>query len=358
MSPRARLARNIILATIIVLAAGLIAARLYLPYWVTAYVNRQIDDLDGYGGSVSDIDINLWRGAYQIHDLEIFKDGGDIPVPFVAVKTADLSVQWAALLDGAIVAEIDLYDAHLNFAIGSQGGEVQTGEGAAWTRFVDALSPLDINRLSVHGGTLAFQDFSASPPVDIFIKDITLNVENLEDVKGRDVALPSPVSLSGQSIGGGEVNATGAMNILRDVPDFDLDIKLENAALPAFNAYSRSIAAVDFESGAISIFIEVAARDGAVTGYIKPVATDVGMVDVETDGNPFSIAWQSLVSVFAEIFKNQKENQLATRILLEGNINNPQTDSWSALVGIFRNTFNAFIKDTDDIVDYTKFSEQ
>jgi hypothetical protein len=115
-----------------------------LPYWVKDYVNKEINELKGYSGSIADIDINLWRGAYQIHDLRIFKTDADIPVPFVAIKTSDLSVQWSALFDGAIVAEIDLYDADLNFAVGKAGGEIQTGEGAAWTKFVDALSPLDI----------------------------------------------------------------------------------------------------------------------------------------------------------------------------------------------------------------------
>jgi hypothetical protein len=77
------------------------------------------------------------------------------------------------------------------------------------------------------------------------------------------------------------------------------------------------------------------------------------MVSLEKDGNPLSVLWQSVVSVFAEIFKNHGKDQLATRIPIEGDIDNPETDTWSAVVGIFRNTFNAFIKDTDDTVNYS-----
>jgi hypothetical protein len=353
MVKKKHLWRKIAIGTALILILALIGARVYLPYWVTDYVNRQINDIKGYSGSISDVDINLWRGAYQIHNLKIFKTGADIPVPFVDIKTSDLSVQWAALFDGAIVAEIDLYDAHLNFAVDKKGRDIQTGEGAGWSKFVDALSPLDINHLNIHGGEISFQDFSARQPVDIFIKDIALEVENLKDVKDNDKTLPSPIRLSGHSIGGGKVQATGAMNIIRETPDFDLDIKLENAALPSINAYSRSIAAVDFEKGSLSIYIEAAARDGKLRGYIKPIATDVSMVSLEKDGNPLSVLWQSVVSVFAEIFKNHGKDQLATRIPIEGDIDNPETDTWSAVVGIFRNTFNAFIKDTDDTVNYS-----
>jgi uncharacterized protein involved in outer membrane biogenesis len=348
--------QKITVGIILTLVIVLVVARMYLPFWVKNYVNKEIDNLDSYSGSVADIDISLWRGAYQIVGLQIFKDSANIPVPFVAIDTADLSVQWKALFDGAIVAEIDLYNADLNFAVDKSGGEMQTGEGAGWAKLVDALSPLDINRLSIHGGEVSFKDFSASQKVDIFVKDIAFEVENLRDVKDNDRTLPSPVRLSGVSIGGGKVNASGAMNIIRDVPDFDLDIKLEGASLPAINNYARSLAGVDFESGDLSIYVEAAARKGQLTGYIKPIANNVSMVDIESDGDPLSLAWQSLVSVFAEIFKNQPEDQLATRIPLVGNMNNPETDSWTAFVGIFRNTFNAYIRDTDDLVEFSRTS--
>lgn len=343
---------KITLIVIAVLAVTLIGARIYLPFWVKDYVNKEINTLEGYSGFVDDIDISLWRGAYQINHLEIYKDSGNIPVPFVRIETADLSVEWMALFHGNIVAEIDLYEADLNFAIGTTGGEVQTGEGAGWASLVDTLSPLDINRLEVHSGNLAFKDFSSTPPVDIFIKEIQLQVQNLKDVEDSKQALPSPVTISGRSIGDGQLNVEGAMNILDDIPDFNFDIKLEHASLSAINAYSRSLAAIDFVSGDLNIYIEVAAKDGLLTGYIKPVAVDVDMVSIKQDNNPFNLVWESIFSVFTEIFKNRKENQVATQIPIEGNINDFETGTWAAIIGIFKNTFSAFTKDTDNTVDF------
>lgn len=357
MAGRKKKIAKITLGIILVLGAALLGARIYLPFWLRDYINREIEALDGYGGSIQSVDVDLWRGAYRIHDLKIVKDGGDIPVPFVAVKSADLSLEWRALFNGAVVAEIDLYDADLNFAVGRRGGEMQTGEGAEWAAFVDAISPLDINRLEIHGGKVAFKDFSTDPQVDIYIQDIDLRAENLKDVKGDNARLPSPLRVTGKSIGGGVLDADGKLNIIKDVPDFDLNIRLRNAALPAINDYSRSVASVDFKRGVLNIFIEAAAKDGYMTGYIKPVAVDVEIVDVDQDKNPVNLLWESLVSIFAEIFENQPEDQIATRIELEGNINNPDTDSWSAIVGIFRNTFNAMKKDTDGTIDFSKISD-
>lgn len=337
---------------IALLALALIGGRAYLPYAVKDYVNREINRLEGYSGSVADIDIHLWRGAYSIHKLDIRKTGGGIPVPFVAVDTIDLSVEWRALFEGAIVAEIDLYNAGLNFAVGSKG-QSQGTEDAGWARFVDALSPLEINRFTVNGGKLSFIDFSVAGQAGLFIDDIALRVENLKALHDKNNPLPSPVRLTGRSIGGGHVEATGSMNILKDIPDFDYDIKLEGAKLTAMNDFARARAGVDFEAGDLSIYSEVAAKDGAITGYVKPVARNVHMVDIEEDGDPVSIAWQGLVSVFAEIFKNHPEDQLATRIEIAGDMRNPETGTWSAIVGIFRNTFNAYVRDTDNYIDFS-----
>ena len=62
------------LALVVVgVAAVLVAARLVAPYAVERYANRQLADLGDYRGSVSDVDLFLWRGGYALRNLEIVK---------------------------------------------------------------------------------------------------------------------------------------------------------------------------------------------------------------------------------------------------------------------------------------------
>lgn len=141
------------------------------------------------------------------------------------------------------------------------------------------------------------------------------------------------------------------MNILQDVPDFDLDGKLEGAALPAFNDYARSFAAIEFEKGRIDLYAELAAAKGKVTGYLKPLVTDVS-VDA-LDSNPLKTIWSTMASAFMTIFKNHPQDQFAMRIPVEGDLNNPDKDIWSTFLSIFQNAFgSAFIKDTDGDVSF------
>lgn len=344
-SKKRKTLRYALIALAVVLVAALVGARIYLPYWLTDYVNRQIAALDGYGGRVNDIDVHLWRGAYQIHNINIYKERGGLKEPFFAARTIDLSVEWRALFNGAVVAEMDLYDADLNFSKG------QTGEGAGWARFVDALSPLDINRFEIHGGKVAYIDRGAQPPVNLYIHGIEAQVKNLRNVTEKNRALPSPITVSGESIGGGRLGITGAMNILKNVPDFDLNAKLVGAPLPAFNNYARDMAGVAFRSGDIAVYSELAAANGRVTGYVKPIVTHIDIAQSGTD--PITAIWRTFVAAFMEIFKNHPRDQFAMRVPIDGRLSEPNSDTWSAFLSIFSNAFGgAFSRDTDGNVTF------
>ena len=337
--------RNITIGFVVIIALALVGGRIYLPVWLTDYVNRQINGLEGYDGGVSDIDVALWRGAYQIHDLRLNKVRGGIKEPFVSIGTTDLSIEWKALLHGSVVAEIELKNANLNFA------KSQTGAGTDWEGFIDSLIPFDINRLDINGGKVAYIDHSASPDVNLYINNITAHVTNLQNVTEQQKLLPSDLVVSGNSIGNGKLNITGQINILKNTPDFDLDAKLENAQLPAFNNYANEIAAIDFSKGRIGVYSELASAKDRVTGYVKIVANDIEL-DYLAAPNPINALWEALVAAFMEIFKNQPRDQFALTIPIEGSLENPDQDSWAAFFSIFENAFGrAFSRNTEGRVN-------
>jgi hypothetical protein len=84
-------------------------------------------------------------------------------------------------------------------------------------------------------------------------------------------------------IGGGNLTASGDTNILKPVPDFDFDGKLEDISLPAMNAYSQEYAAIDFTKGTLHIYTELAVKDGKVAGYVKPLARNIEIVGSRQD---------------------------------------------------------------------------
>ncbi len=342
------IARHKVLAGLIVgLAIVLVASRLFLPYWLRDYINAEIDKLENYTGSVEAVSVSVWRGAYQIHGMNIRKTKGGLDKPFVAANTIDLAVDWGALVRGRIVAEVDIYEINLTFA------KNQTGQGAGWPTFVEVISPLDVNRLTVHGGRLAYIDYTADPNINLYVDDIVLSVTNLRNVTDAENKLPSRVDAYGTSVGGGVLTMGGNMNFMKDTPDFDFGLELRDADLTAFNDYAREYALLDFSKGTVGIFAELAAADGHVVGYVKPVATDIALIDLDQDKNPFNIIWEALASLFIELFENQPKDQFAARVPIEGDLNNPDEDMWAAFFSIFKNAFGqAFSKDEDGTVEF------
>ena len=346
--------RYIWMAIVGVLLVALLAARLYLNTWLLDYVNRVLNSVKGYQGSVASIDIDLYRGAYR---LNVFKKTGKIPVPFIAADGVDLSIQWGALLNGRVVSDVELERPILNFAK-SQSGVTQTGKGVDWTKPIKDLMPVDINLVTFRNGKLSYQDFSEEPKVNMYINDMHGEVRNLRNVEDENEPLPSSLTVAGTSIGNGNLNIAGRMNILKPVPDMDLDIKLEKVNLPELSNYTTAYAAFDIEKGNLDLYSEIKVKNNQVSGYIKPIATHVSLID-KRKNNPVKLIWESVVTVVMEVFTNQPRDQFATRIPLEGNLDNIKTDTWSAIGGIIRNAWvEAFRRGWDNDAFPTKHDKK
>ncbi len=259
----------------------------------------------------------------------------------------DISIEWRALFRGAIVAEVTFDEPKINFA------KTQTGEDAGWGEFIDSLTPFDIDRLNVKNGKLSYIDYSADPDVNLFINNIDAKVTNLNNIEHEHTALPSDLRVTGKSIGNGNLTVNGSMNIMTNIPSFDIDLKLTKAQLTAFNDFAREAAAISFERGTIGIFCELASTKGHLKGYVKPILRDVHIVDIGNDKNPLSLIWESLVAIIMEALENQSKDQFAMRIPIEGDLNQPEQDTWKGFLSIFSNAFyHAFKRNVDGTVNY------
>jgi hypothetical protein len=335
------------------LIIGLVGARLYLPIWLKDYVNQQLNAIPGYQGSVDDIEVHLYRGAYVIEGLKLMKLNAGIPVPFLAIDTTDLSLQWGALIHGRVVSDVHMTHPVLNFAVSPSGTKAQTGTETDWNAPIKKLMPIDINVVELFDGKVTYRDFSTNPKVDIFINRLNGKVNNLRNVVDKGNPLPSTMDITGDSIGDGKLHLKGRMNVLTRYVDMDMDFALENAKLTAFNSFSDAYGAIRFKQGTMDIYSEFAVKDARVTGYVKPLIHHLSVDRIPKDTNPLEMAWSALASVLLEIFENQPHDQLATKVPLEGRIDNVETPFWPTLGGVLRNAFvKAFRKGTDNEVNF------
>jgi len=143
------------------------------------------------------------------------------------------------------------------------------------------------------------------------------------------------------------------INVLKEIPDLDMDMKFEGIDMPALNDFFLAYSKVDIERGTFNLYSELAVDDSNIRGYVKPIAKNVKVVNFEKDkDNLGNLLWQSVVGLLAEVFENQKKDQFATQIPLEGNLKDIKTGVWPTIWNVLRNAFvEAFKMNTDDAIN-------
>lgn len=325
---------------LIALVLLIVAARIAAPYVIKRVVNEKLAELDGYNGSIDDVDLNLWRGAYEVEGIRIDKTGGKVPVPFVAVERLDLGVDWRALFDGSIVARVALYRPEVNFVKGPTPATTQTGKEADWRKTLEELAPLDIESFLVIDGEVHYRDFHAQPRVDVLLDHLNVRVMNLTNSKDATGTRVATIEADANLMHSGRFSVTGDIDPFQKQPTFKLKTKLEKLHIKELNNFLKAYVNVDAEKGDLSLYSEVEAKNGKFHGYVKPLIEGLDILQwKKEDERPIEKLWEGLVGATAEIFNNQSKDRLATRIPLDGRLDSPNVHAWDAIAEVLRNAF-------------------
>ena len=330
---------------LVIFIALLVAVRAAAPLALQRYVNHVLDRAESYDGHIGDVDLGLWRGAYRIEDVEIVKSDGKVPVPLFESPLVDLSIEWRALLDGSLVGEMWLEQPELNIVAGPRE-EDQTGTEADWREIVRDLMPIRINKVTARNGSIHFRSFRTDPPVDVFLRDVELVVLNLTNSKDLSDDLVARADFEAALMHSGRVKGRLGIDPYADQPSFDLDLVLSGVALKQLNNLFRAYAKVDVQRGTLRLVAELEAKEGRFHGYVKPFFEDVDVISSEEvdDQGVLKSLWEMLVGTASEVFQDQAEDRVATRIPISGSVESPDIGFFATLVNVVRNAFmEAFV---------------
>jgi hypothetical protein len=343
--------KRVILFSVIV---ALIIFRLFLPLIVKNHVNKVLNNIPGYHGSVDGIDISLFRGAYVINGLHLFKNGNKKPM--LDFPKTDISIEWRAIFHGKIVSEVEMYHPEFNYYITPHKlSSKETPGQDDWTKALHKLVPIKINRYTVEDGKFLYADIVESPDISLSIQKISLSATNLSNVVDKSKALPSDVRMHAVSFGNGNLNVTANMDLLKKIPDMDVNLSLKNSNVTALNTLSLATAGFDFEKGQFELYSEFAIHNGYLKGYFKPMFHNIKIPD--SLGKPNSSVvkrlWEGVITFFGFVLKNKPKDSFATKIPIEGNLNDPDIKLWTLITNIFRNAFiKPFMNEVDNDIQF------
>ena len=348
---------RVLYIVIICFLLSIIVFRLMLPGIVKNYVNKKLNGLPGYTGHVDDVDIALFRGAYVIKGLLLRKKTDPPKYPFLTIQRTDLSLEWKSLFKGRLVGKIIMDKPGINILETESLAKEPSKE--SWTKTVKALMPITINRLQINNGRFAYLDFDKKPNTDLHIDNMQLTALNLANVQKAAVSLPSDVRLSGTSIGKGNLKVKMKVNVLKDIPDFDMDLELTGVNLLSLNGFLEANAKFDIERGNIDMFSKLKLTNSEMDGYIKPFIKNLKVLDVKKDikkkGGILRVAKKAIIGLFAKAVENPKTKKIATIVPIKGNIKDVKTSGWETFLGVLKNAFiKAFHEGLGENVDNLK----
>ena len=327
--------------TLAVIGAVLIAARIALPYIVQNRINQRLAAIPGYWGQVDSVGLAIWRGAYKLDGVGIFKVHGAVREPFFSARHIDFSVAWRELIHRRIVSDIEVERPELNVVAAGDKAASQKDLDRRWQAVIKDVFPLEITHLELRHGLVRYRDLTKVPHVDLFIRDMSVLATGLRNRSGEQgEEFPAKINVEGESLGHGKLALYVQADPLADQPHFHLSAKIDGVNLPELNESLRAYANVDVGRGTFRMAAEMAGRDGGFQGYVKPFFENLDFHNLEDkQKGVFSRVWENVVRGLAWLVKNKARDQVGTRVPFQGRFGDPKVGLGTTIVNLFRHGF-------------------
>lgn len=195
----------------------------------------------------------------------------------------------------------------------------------------------EIARLKITNGDFGLVNKAADPKYRIFLSDTDLSVENFSNqfTKG-----PAKFELTGKFMGSGSSRITGAFRPEKNGPDFDLKVAIERTRMKPMSDLFRAYGNFAIEAGLFSFYSELAVKNGAVKGYVKPLFKDMKVTDKRTkhEKSLFHKLYVGIVGAISELLENPQK-KVATKADISGALENPHTSTWQVIERLIQNAF-------------------
>lgn len=352
-----RLRKEIFLG-IVGLLVILVVARAILPLALKTYINKTLAGIENYDGQVEDVDVALWRGAYELHGVRIVKTGAKHDKPFFSADEVEVALDWSSLFRGHLVSKVHMHEPKLQFVQTASKASSQTSVDESWQRQLMKLYPFEINKFYIYNGFIRFENKTSDPKINFYAKNLDLTADNISNTTKSDKRLPSSVKLTGKLMDSAKLNAKADFDLITEPTEIDMNIAATSLDLREINDFAKAYGNFDFEKGKLNVTLELAASKTNYSGYVKTALIGADVLDWKKEkkqgDSTGHLIWEGLAGSIADIFENQKKNQFAARIPLKGSRKELKVGSWEAVGSILKNAFvKALSPELEDSVEFS-----
>jgi hypothetical protein len=197
---------------------------------------------------------------------------------------------------------------------------------------------LRAGQLDISKSTFAFENKEATPDYRLFFDNAEVHLSNFTNhsTEGNMVA-----KLAGKFMGTGPTTVGATFRPERSGPDFDLAVRIEPTPMRVLNDLWRAYGNFDVVGGLFSFYTELEVKNGEVSGYIKPLFKDIDAYDSRQDKNKgiFHNIYERLIGGMSWLLENTPRDEVATVTTVSGKLENPESSTSEAILGLIQNAF-------------------
>ncbi len=325
----------VVLVVVVLAAAGLLALQ-PLARWET---RRVLGGLQGMRGSFDSVHVTLRDLSYEIRGLRVDKVGPDgRGEPFVRIPEARAGIYFKELIRGHVVASVDLLRPHLTLVQSNQPEEKRTPQEAGGAaKRVQELFPLRIDRLQIKDGEVEWIEAREPEKPVLRFHRVQATVENFASRPALARGEPTVVAGNGTLQSTGRVQFFATADPLAKSLTFAGQGSVRDLALRDVGPLIESETVVAPTKGTVDIFAKFVARDGALSGGVRPMLHGADLKAGKKGIGPKIKEW--LGNLGLKMFKNQQTDTVAATIPIEGTVDGPQTQAVPTIMTVLRNAF-------------------
>ncbi|AEI47885.1 DUF748 domain-containing protein [Runella slithyformis] len=338
----------------------LVLIRLLLPYILLHYANKSLATMSDYYGHIEDIDLSIYRGAYQINDMYLNRldEKSNKQTEFFKTRNIDLAIEWKPLFKGTVVGQLMFDSPTLIFTKNKTELDDVQKDTNDFRKLLKDFMPLKVNKFEIRNGSIHYIDPNSTPKLDIFLTDSYVLAQNLTNADEAANKLPATVNARA-NVYTGTMVLNMKLNPLADDPTFDLNAEIKNSNLVLLNDFFKAYGHFDINKGNFGLYTEFAANKGKFKGYVKPIIKDLDVLGPEDRKDSFfQKVWEALAGGVSKVLENPKKDQVATKVAIEGSFENPRTRTIDAVFELLRNAFiRALVPSVDNQISLNSLKE-
>ena len=194
-----------------------------------------------------------------------------------------------------------------------------------------------VKSLLLKNGTLGVVNKAENPPYRVYFSNADFELQNVSS-KAEDG--PCRATLKGKFMGSGKVDGNAIFYPEGKQANFGMKLSIENTELKNLNDLLRAHGKFDVRGGFFSLFTEVRVRDGMISGYIKPLFSDIDVYDPQQDKrkNVFRKMYEGIVGGVAKLLENSRD-EVATVTDLKGRVDDPKSSALQVIANLVKNGF-------------------